>query len=196
MEKILWSPKIRREKLWALYQSDASGALDAELLVEVGYGLLARCLSILMIRDGLVPCPRCGAVFSVQAPGQPPDSAPVPCPTEGCGWQVTAEVYHQSKRHRELMMGKAGPAFELYAQRFPRADTPQERMFAIDRLIHAFHWDLTVQLPNRPAGNNLIEGSLEQVIALLDRLSYGDDEGAKTRWRETVAIMMKRRRGQ
>jgi len=195
MEKILWSPKVRREKLWELYQSDAQGALDEELLAEVGYGLLARCQSILMIREGLVTCPRCGMVFRVVEPGQPPDSAPVSCPGAGCGWQVTTGEYHLSKRHRELMIGKAGPAFETYMQRFPRAKTLQERMFAIDRLIHDFHWELNGQLPNRPAANNLIEGSLKQVIDLLDQLSYGDDEGAKTRWRETVAIMMKRRRG-
>jgi hypothetical protein len=196
VEKILWSPKIRPEKLWALYQSDARGMLDEDLLTEIGYGLFARCQSILMIRDGLVPCPRCGAVFPVQTPGQPPSPEPVTCPTQGCGWQVTGEVYHQSKRHRELLPGQAGPAFETYVQRFSRAATPQERMFAIDRLIHDFHWDLAGQLPNRPAANNLIEGSLQQVIALLDQLSYGDDAAAKAEWHETVAIMMKRRRGQ
>ena len=65
MEKILWSPKIRREKLWDLYQSDAQGNLDEDLLTEVGYGLLARCQSILMIRTGKVTCPRCGTVFQV-----------------------------------------------------------------------------------------------------------------------------------
>lgn len=196
MEKILWSPKIRREKLWDLYQSDAQGDLDEDLLTEVGYGLLARCQSILMIRTGKVTCPRCGTVFQVVEPGQPPTTTPVPCPGTDCGWQVSGGEYHQSKRHRELMIGKAGPAFETYVQRFPSAATPQERMFAIDRLIHDFHWDLVRQLPNRPAANNLIEGSLAQVIDLLDRLSYGDDAEAKARWHETVSIMMKRRRGQ
>jgi hypothetical protein len=94
------------------------------------------------------------------------------------------------------MIGKAGPAFETYVQRFPRAATPQERMFAIDRLIHAFHWDLVARLPNRPAANNLIEGSLEQVIGLLDQLSFGDDAQAKRQWHETIAVMWKRRRNQ
>ena len=78
-------------------------------------------------------------------------------------------------------------------QPFPLATTPQECMFAIDRLIHDFHLDLAVQLPNRPAANNLIEGSLQQVIALQDQLSYGNDEQAKAQWQETVAIRMKRR---
>ena len=69
-------------------------------------------------------------------------------------------------------------------------------MIAVDQLIHAFHWDVKLQLPNRPAGNNLIEGSLEQVIGLLDRLSYGENAQAMETWRGTLVIMEKRRRGE
>lgn len=69
-------------------------------------------------------------------------------------------------------------------------------MLAIDQLIHAFHWDFKLHLPNRPAANNLIEGSLEQVIDLLDRLSYGEDAQAREEWRENRDRMLKRRRGE
>jgi hypothetical protein len=171
MEKIHWAPKVRPEKLWALYQSDARGLLDEDLLEKVGFALLARCENILLIDKGRVICP---------------------C----CGWQVTGAAYDQSIRHRELHNGKAGPAFEAFAAAYPRAATPQARMLAIDQLIHAFHWDLELQLPNRPAGNNLIEGSLEQVIDLLDRLTFGDDPQAQAAWRATLAVMQKRRAGQ
>ena len=75
----------------------------------------------------------------------------------------------------------------------PPGDNTPGVYVAIDRLIHDFHLDLAVQLPNRPAANNLIEGSLQQVIALQDQLSYGNDEQAKAQWQETVAIRMKRR---
>jgi hypothetical protein len=196
MEKIRWAPKVRQDKIWNLYQSDARGVLDEDLLVDVGYAILARCESSLMIRDGKVACPRCGTVFLVREPDHWGSPEPVPCPTERCGWQVTGQEYHQSIRHRELIIGQAGPAFEEYVQRFPWAKTLQERMLAIDRLIHAFHWDLKAQLPNRPAANNLIEGSLEQVIDLLDQLSYGDDAQAKDQWHQTIEVMWKRRRGQ
>jgi hypothetical protein len=40
----------------------------------------------------------------------------------------------------------------------------------------------------------LIEGSLGQVIDLLDRLTYGNDTQAKDEWRETLSVMLKRRR--
>jgi hypothetical protein len=74
------------------------------------------------------------------------------------------------------------------------AKTPQERMFAIDWLIHAYHWDLKQQLPNRPAANNLIEGSLDHVINLLDRLSYGNGPQSQDEWRKTLSVMWNRRR--
>jgi len=52
MEKIRWAPKVRQEKLWRLYQSEAGGFLDEELLDKVGYALLERCENILMIDEG------------------------------------------------------------------------------------------------------------------------------------------------
>jgi hypothetical protein len=157
--------------------------------------LLERCQNILMIDEGKATCPRCEAIFFVRAPETRGSAEPVTCPTPGCGWQVSGEEYDLSIRHRELHSGKAIPAFAAYLEAFPRANTSQERMLAIDQLIHAFHWDLKAHLPNRPAANNLIEGSLEQVIDLLDRLSYGDDGQAQQDWCENMANMLKRRRG-
>lgn len=197
MEKIRWPAKVRPEKLWKLYQSDAQGALDEELVSQVGYSLLARCESILLIDEGKVICPRCGTTFVVHVPYTLGTAESVSCPSEGCGWQVTGEEYDHSIRHRELKIGQAGQAFSAFLEAYPRAKTSQERMFAIDQLIHAFHWDMKLQLPNRPAGNNLIEGSLEQVIDLLDRLTFGNDaQEAHAKWRETLAVMQLRRRGQ
>jgi len=194
MEKIRWAPKVRQEKLWRLYQSDAMEILDEELLDKVGFALLARCECILMINEGKAACPRCGAIFFVRLPETKGSREPVTCPTPGCGWQVSGEEYDLSIRHRELHSGKAGPAFTTYLEVYSRARTSQERMLAIDQLIHAFHWDLKLHLPNRPAANNLIEGSLEQVIELLDRLAYGDVKQTQEEWRQNVASMMKRRR--
>jgi predicted RNA-binding Zn-ribbon protein involved in translation (DUF1610 family) len=196
MEKIRWAPKVRQEKVWRLYQSEAGGFLDEELLDKLGYALLERCEHILMIDEGQAACPRCGAIFFVRSPETKGSAEPVPCPTPGCGWQVSGEEYDLSIRHRELHSGKAIPAFAAYLAAFPKAKTPQERMLAIDQLIHAFHWDLKLHLPNRPAANNLIEGSLEQVIDLLDRLSYGDDGQAQQEWLANMASMLKRRKGE
>ena len=63
MEKIRWAPKVRQEKLWQLYQSDAQGLLDEDLAAEVGYALLARCESITLIDVGLRPARAAGRSF-------------------------------------------------------------------------------------------------------------------------------------
>ena len=68
----------------------------------------------------------------------------------------------------------------------------------IDQLIHSFHSTMKGEL-NRSSSNNLLEGSHDQVLALLDELSYGDQSTPgmkehKPAWREHVQIMLKRRR--
>ena len=47
-------------------------------------------------------------------------------------------------------------------------------MRLIDCLIHGFHWYYKTVGPTRPVAINLIEGRLSDVVAFLDRLSYGD----------------------
>jgi len=56
---------------------------------------------------------------------------------------------------------------------FDAACTPQAKRLAIDRTTHAFHYSLYAQpdLPTRPAGVNLIEGKLTDVVQFLDELS-------------------------
>lgn len=195
LEKIRWAPRLSQAKVWQLYQSDARGLLDEELLAEVGFILLQRCASIDRVTRGEVECPRCGRVFAVREPGQwVRRGGSIPCPA-GCGWSTTAEVYAASWRHRDLLAARAVPALDTYLRDYPCAGTPQERMVCIDRLIHAFHWDSELELPNRAFANNLIEGKFEDVVALLDRLS-AIDPAAKQHWRETIDVMWKRRRGQ
>jgi len=113
IEKIRWAPKVRQEKLWRLYQSDAGGFLDEELLDKVGYALLARCENILLIDEGKVACPRCGAIFFVRSPMTKGSAEPVTCPTPICGWQVSGEEYDLSIRHRAPSACTAGRPVRL-----------------------------------------------------------------------------------
>ena len=192
VEKIKWAPKVGRAKIWRLYQNDALGAIDDSLVVDVGFSLWLRCKSIVMVTLRQVECPRCGQVFDI---GRIEGSEAIPCPAPGCGWQVSGEQYHASWRHRDLLGSKALSAFQAFVEDYPRARSSAERMVCIDRLIHAFHWDLIANAPNRSVGNNLIEGSHIQVVALLDKLSFGESSIDKEQWRETVDTMMRRRRG-
>jgi hypothetical protein len=57
-----WAPRLPQRLVARLYETDARGILDEELIDEVGYGLLARVESILTATEasrGRVRCPRC-----------------------------------------------------------------------------------------------------------------------------------------
>jgi hypothetical protein len=197
MEKISWAPKIRQARIWQLYQNDALGMVDQELVEHVGYGLLQRCRSIRLVTQREVECPRCGMVFLLSEPGVWKMLPGVQiCPTPGCGWETTATQWHDSWKHRDLLGAAAMQAVETYLQDFPKARTPEERMLCIDHLIHSFHMSLRTGKANRSFANNLIEGSHEQVVEFLDRLSAMPGGADKEGWRVQVDDMFRRRRGQ
>ncbi len=191
-ERISWAPKVKRAAIWQIYQNDALGAVDDELVLSAGLGLLARCRSILLVSHQQVACPRCEAVFSVREPN---GDGLIGCPTPGCGWTATPEQYHLSWRHQDLNGANILADCQTFADRFPEARTTAQRMFLIDRLIHAFHWDMRARLPNRSAANNLIQGSHAEVLEMLDRLAAVGDPQEKQAWRTTVEQMLRRRRG-
>lgn len=197
MEKISWSPKIRQAKIWQLYQNDALGAVDEVLVEDVGLSLLHRCHSIWLVTRREVECPRCGAVFTLSEPGSWKMLPGLQvCPTPGCGWGTTGEQWHESWKHRDLLGTAVMPAVETYLQEYPRARRPEERMVCIDQLIHTFHRNIQTGKPGRSFANNLIEGSHDQVVELLDRLSAKPDRVDKEQWRTEVNRMYSRRRGQ
>jgi len=188
---VRWAPKLRPEKLQRLYETDARGIVDEELIDEVGYTLYSRCESILTVTEafaGRLKCPGCGFVI-VREPVTGGADERICCP--GCGWETTWPEYHQTWQHRELWGGNAVPVFQEFVRRFPTAAGAREKMLLIDQLVHGYHHDLRRLTDNRPAAANLIEGSLQQVITFLDRLTYGNASTpglAETHaaWRERV----------
>ena len=197
MEKISWSPKIRQSKIRQLYQNDARGTVDEILVEDVGLDLLDRCRSIWLVTRREVECPRCSATFSLCEPDSWKTLPGVQrCPTPGCGWETTADEWHESWKHRELLGTAAMDAIEAYLQDYPRARRTEERMVCIDQLIHSFHINLRTGKATRSFANNLIEGSLDQVIAFLDQLSAKTRGVDKDQWRAEIQNMYKTRRGQ
>lgn len=205
--KIKWSPKIHPQKLVTLYQRYMAGQTEEAEVDDVGLGLFLRVRDILLIADHQLICPQCGEVFVVppaRSPARKPEQTSArseeqtldqtKCPNPTCSFSISWQEYHLSWRHKELWVGKAGPCFQQYFERYPRAKGINEKMIAIDTLIHSFHIDLKANLPNRTAANNLIEGSLRQVVDILDRLSGIQPENDVI-FRETVQQMWERRRG-
>jgi len=196
MEKIVWSPKIRQAKIRQLYQNDALGAVDEILVEDVGLSLLHRCQSIWLVTRREVECPRCGTVFTLCESGSWKMLPGVQtCPTPNCGWETTAEQWHESWRHRELLGTAAMDAIETYLHDYPHAQSTKAQMVCIDQLIHSFHISLQTGKLNRSFANNLIEGSHDQVVDFLDRLSAITGGVDKDQWRTEVKSMYTTRQG-
>ncbi len=181
--EIEWAPRVSLAKIRALYLSEADGTCDDESIAEVGFALLARCRAILEFTEacaGRVRCKRCdtaGRETIIERKTMKPSEL-LRCPV--CGWHVRWRVYvaESEKVDGQLHAGNAGEAFRRYAARYPLCRTQEEKILAIDRLIHEFHWNLVNEdrpaEAFKPAGVNLLRGTTTQVIAMLNELTYGE----------------------
>jgi hypothetical protein len=175
----VWAGRVPQWKIRRLYETDAKGIYDEELIDEVGYGLLARCESFItanQARTGELPCPRCSATVTHSWDKEELMSCQ-------CGWELTWGEYFKTIQHKQL--SGAEPVlrqFRHYVERFPKARTPRRKMLLIDRLIHGFHnYYKGTGDPTRPTAVNLIGGRLNQVIDFLDELTYGPRSSPGTR---------------
>jgi len=181
--EIEWAPRVSLSKIRELYEREACGELDDELVEEVGFALYARCQSILEFSEALegrVRCKRCyraGFESRIERRSRKGDEL-LRCPV--CGWQVRWRVYlaESEKVDGQLHEGNAGAAFRRYTARYPLCASRGEKMLAIDRLIHEFHWNLVAEgqerAPFKPAGVNLLRGTTTQVVQMLNELTYGE----------------------
>jgi hypothetical protein len=165
---------LRTDRVVRLYESDAAGMPDAELVDDVGWRLWERLADVLRVNRGDVRCPVCGTDVHVVA-----------VTSCRCGWTVTAEEYHQSKRKRDLH-GMC-PAYAEFVERWPSATSPKQRMMMIDAVVHELHVS-TKDEPSNFAARNFIEGDRSKIVALLEELANGPGstvaEGARARWNE------------
>jgi hypothetical protein len=198
---IRWAPRLSKEMLRRLYQSDAAGLLDEALLDEVGTTLYQRCRSILDVKDareGRVHCLQCAEegidTVIIHSPIRRDawEHTEVVCPR--CGWRVVWGDFVRSYKRHQLNAGGAVADFERYVREYPGLRSAEDKMLAVDRLIHAFHYSFFEQpnMPSRPVGPNLINGRLGDVIEFLNELAAGE-RTRETRqvWDETLARYMK-----
>ena len=179
--RIRWAPMLPAGKLIRLYEADALGLVDDELLDDVGWRLWDRLSDVVRVTNGRVRCPSCGEDFEVRSPDRSSDDL-VRCP--GCEWTVTPRVWHKSWEHRDLN-GRC-PEFEVYVARWPAARSRRDRMLLIDEVVHGLHVASRADAPGNFAARNFLEGSRPKIVAVLDELAYGPGshvaEGARARW--------------
>jgi hypothetical protein len=98
-------------------------------------------------------------------------------------------------RENGLAAGGLEPFIKDFVREFPDARSHRERMLLIDALIHRFHWESDGILDGRPGATSLIEGQMNNIVAFLDRLSYGEAippeiertrEEWRRKWRENA----------
>jgi hypothetical protein len=179
-----WAPRVKQSLVQQLYENDAQGIYDDELLDEIGWALFHRCQSFLDATAavaGRALCPACGEIVAHHAQ---PDEI-LSC--RACGWAAPWKDYFRTIQHRQLSGAEPVQAFfKDFNERFPKAKDPQDKMLLIDRLIHGWHWNALFQMNTRAAGINLIEGNYHQVIEFLDQLSYGPGStpGVREEWQD------------
>lgn len=195
--EVRWAPPVRQDRLRRLYEADARGITDEALMDDVGLALYLRCRSILIVMEaagGRVACPRCahaGVESIIRRVGK--DLSPASKAEElrcaACGWGTTWGQYWQTYRNQQLYGAGGMEAFRTFLTDFDGARSAREKLHAIDRLIHAFHYNLKrgakEHTPSRPAAANVVEGSLGEVVGFLDRLTHG--EATTPEMRETRA---------
>ncbi len=167
LNRFKWPPKVPRRKLKLLYEGEAAGRLDGELLSDVGFALYARCKQAGDVRacmdKGQMVCHFCGAVLQAAS-----YTAPVAC---ACGQFYTYREYRRSCNAAGMPGGRAEPVFRAFAERWPACRGDAEKMLLIDWLIHECHVTLMSGEKGRTVCANLIEGTLPQLRDLLETLA-------------------------
>jgi len=164
-----WAGRVQKQKILQLYEDDARGMHDEELINEVAFTLLARCKSMLIVeaaRNGQATCPVCEEIVEHEAT----KGAKLKC--KNCKWTGTWDEYRGSMNDLHLIAPGIQPFCHEYVKRLPLTDTLKEKMYWIDWLIHRCHWEGTA-LPGQPGAVCLIQGRAQDVNEFLDDLSAG-----------------------
>ncbi len=138
-----WASKVPRAKIQRLYETDAQGIVDPEMIDSVGWALWDRCDSILAVtaaHHGHVQCPSCKTTIECMDHSSQDNSSKdelIACAV--CGWQILWSEYHQTFRGKQLFGANAVEVFRAYHEAFPQARAANAKMLLIDQLIHGFH---------------------------------------------------------
>ena len=163
-----WARRLSKNDIYRLYQSEASGLLDEELLEDVGIGFYARCKTIQQVTERL--CPDCSEVIQGAFDGNDPDRQ-ISC--QHCQWISQWKYYHRSFKRDRIHGGRAYKYFLAYLEEYPLCTTARDKMLAIDRLMHYLHEDIEDAGSVTPAAMNLVKGKRNDIREFIESLAYG-----------------------
>jgi len=179
--KFKWCRKVSRNELKRLYQSDAKGFIDEDLLEDVGFSFYMRCKQAKEVREhmenGRIVCHYCGAALSsdvIKVGNYTPfskDNLPMVC---DCGYSYTYREYRRSCNAANMPGGRAEPVFDEYMRKWQGCKEAAQKMMCVDWLIHECHMTLMSGLAGRSVCVNLIEGTKTQISDLINGLAYGE----------------------
>ena len=167
---IRWASRVNPQDLLRLYHSDAQGFRDTELVDQVGYAILSRVHDVIAATEahyGRAACPVCGAIISHEEGNL---EEILCCP---CGFAMPWRDYFHSYQGKKLHYGGARPALDLYVRSFTIARSYEEKMRAIDALVHTFHYELQGRERfSRPVAANILYGKAGEILDTLNALAY------------------------
>jgi hypothetical protein len=190
--RIVWAPRVARENVRRLYEGEAAGLLDEELLNDVVWAIWERCVDILTVtraHAGEATCPRCSSVVHHRWK----HDERMTC---SCGWSMTWRAYMQTYRRKQLHGGGSVPWVQEFADELPRTRGARDQMLLLDRLINRWHWDLRhpepnekVRAPSRPTAVNVIGGTSGEILTFLNELAglKQPDDAARRENRDAFA---------
>lgn len=180
LNQFKWCKKVSRSDLLRLYQGEAKGLLDEELLDDVGVTFYLRCKQAQEVRDymdkGQIVCHHCGAVLTggrVSPSGSvlmknADNYKPINC---DCGYSYTYREYRRSCNSSNMPGGRASPVFDSFVRKWPACKDAKAKMLLIDWLVHECHVTLMSGEKGRSVCVNLIEGTLKQISDLIMKIA-------------------------
>lgn len=177
-DKFHWAKRAPRRDIQRLYESEAVGRLNEELLDKVSGTIYARVADMLEVmqaqKRGVVTCRNCGKILlDPFRMGTRNKNNLLHC--QECGWTVTCGEFYDSYTGERMLPGSVPQIFLNFIERWTIVHTPQEKMLLIDWLIHQFH--MNQGIAGRPVGENVIQGTARQVSELIAGLADGKIPG-------------------
>ena len=169
-KKPVWAKKVPPNLIRRLYEQDAKGIYDEELIDDIGMRLYARVDSMLMVTSsnlGKAICIEC----RTEIPHNYQRGFLLNC--SKCGWSMPFGEFNDSYKKQTLHGYGALTELQEFINKYPSAKTYKEKMKLIDYLIHTFHGNLN-ERPSRPTATNVIEGSNAAVANFIFNLAYGE----------------------